>query len=317
MYTIVIVDTKVCPYCAEEIKVAAIVCKHCGRELPEFEDQYAREIEETSSSKESRRVKGINWGFGAVTGIFFSIIYIGSRLSELIVASQINAIVFRQVLFDLFIQAIIIFIIFNLLGAFANWLWTTDWRIVVGVFTIIIALLIWDFDSKGGLSSNELLPTVPNENIQKAIPTKTSQIPQLSGNFNMECDPVSKEVMTNLYSGERFCVSGILVDTPFCSLWQPTVNGDVGCRITISWQGYSPPLVISAQEKCLGCEFCEKLFDNNCKYISSLILYAGDCVNLRGYAWILENEKNGEIITNSERGLVIDKLGSMTTCSIN
>ena len=24
----------VCPFCAEEIKVAAIVCKHCGRELP-------------------------------------------------------------------------------------------------------------------------------------------------------------------------------------------------------------------------------------------------------------------------------------------
>ncbi len=24
----------VCPFCAEEIKVAAIACKHCGRELP-------------------------------------------------------------------------------------------------------------------------------------------------------------------------------------------------------------------------------------------------------------------------------------------
>ena len=26
--------TKVCPFCAEVIKAAAIVCKHCGRDLP-------------------------------------------------------------------------------------------------------------------------------------------------------------------------------------------------------------------------------------------------------------------------------------------
>lgn len=27
-------DTRTCPFCAEEIKLAAIVCKHCGRDVP-------------------------------------------------------------------------------------------------------------------------------------------------------------------------------------------------------------------------------------------------------------------------------------------
>lgn len=28
-------DTRLCPFCAEEIKKAAIVCKHCGRDIPQ------------------------------------------------------------------------------------------------------------------------------------------------------------------------------------------------------------------------------------------------------------------------------------------
>jgi hypothetical protein len=30
-------DTRLCPFCAEEIQPAAIVCKHCGRQLNEDE----------------------------------------------------------------------------------------------------------------------------------------------------------------------------------------------------------------------------------------------------------------------------------------
>src|SRR5687768_3370663 len=30
-------DTRPCPFCAEDIKVAAIVCKHCKRDVPKGE----------------------------------------------------------------------------------------------------------------------------------------------------------------------------------------------------------------------------------------------------------------------------------------
>lgn len=31
------IDTRQCPFCAEEIKAQAIVCKHCGRDVPKAE----------------------------------------------------------------------------------------------------------------------------------------------------------------------------------------------------------------------------------------------------------------------------------------
>jgi hypothetical protein len=30
-----VVSTRSCPFCAEQIQLAAIVCKHCGRDLPD------------------------------------------------------------------------------------------------------------------------------------------------------------------------------------------------------------------------------------------------------------------------------------------
>jgi hypothetical protein len=52
-------DIKLCPFCAEEIKLAAIVCKHCSRDLPntngaphQGKGQSAFESEEDSASKD-------------------------------------------------------------------------------------------------------------------------------------------------------------------------------------------------------------------------------------------------------------------------
>ena len=57
--------TKSCPYCAEEIKLAAIVCKHCKRELPGFKVQNDNFISRTERKprkyyEETETVTSIN-----------------------------------------------------------------------------------------------------------------------------------------------------------------------------------------------------------------------------------------------------------------
>jgi len=63
--------TKKCPNCAEEIQVEAIVCEHCGRDLPPPE-----------STKVAKKSNRLGWGWKAAkwAGIFMIVVSFASPL---------------------------------------------------------------------------------------------------------------------------------------------------------------------------------------------------------------------------------------------
>lgn len=74
-------ETKICPYCAEVIKEAAIVCKHCGKDFPTntFNLKEKEHIDNERFKLDAKRTLNVNnWlkdgGKGFIGGIIMGII---------------------------------------------------------------------------------------------------------------------------------------------------------------------------------------------------------------------------------------------------
>ena len=120
-------EVKLCPFCAEEIKAAAIVCKHCGRDLP-------------GSNLDKVRHQRTPWKAGERWGIAAAILTIPALMYNNYIPATRG---FNLDLLDFLLGPLINFFVFTAIAALLIWTWREigyGLFIILGIIVVILYL---------------------------------------------------------------------------------------------------------------------------------------------------------------------------------
>ena len=130
-------DTKVCPFCAEEIKLAAIVCKHCGRELPGYEEKFPTRKSELQMQQYKITPWQASHNFATIIGGISILVAVYNNYNTL--TGEIS----NTIILDAITYFIANYFSFRVIGAIFVWLQRKTDTIQAILYFVLVILLMW------------------------------------------------------------------------------------------------------------------------------------------------------------------------------